>query len=56
MMKFKNLEDRLVAIAAVIVLLGVTFAAEDALAENNAGAHLECAAHGTTYIAVAGAD
>ncbi|MCG8371415.1 MAG: hypothetical protein MJA32_12990 [Proteobacteria bacterium] len=31
-MKFSNIENRLAAVAAVIVLLGVSFAAEDALA------------------------
>ena len=31
-MKFRNIEDRLAVVAAMIVLLGVSFAAEDALA------------------------
>ena len=31
-MKFSNIENRLAVVAAVIVLLGVSFAAEDALA------------------------
>lgn len=35
-MKFSNIEDRLAVVAAVIVLLGVSFAAEDALASSSA--------------------
>ena len=35
-MKFSNIENRLAAVAAVIVLLGVSFAAEDALASPSA--------------------
>lgn len=41
MMKFRNIEDRLAVIAAVIVLLGVSTAAEDALATGNEPADLE---------------
>lgn len=32
-MKFKNLENHLALLAAVVVLIGVSFAAEDALAK-----------------------
>jgi hypothetical protein len=36
-MKSRNFEDNLALIAALIVLLGVSFAAEDALAKNSTG-------------------
>ena len=47
MMKFRNVENRLAVLAAVIVLLGVSSAAEDAFAGENAAAGLEVAACAT---------
>lgn len=41
MMKFRNVENRLAVLAAVIVLLGVSSAAEDAFAGENTAAGLE---------------
>ncbi len=35
-MKIRNMEERLALVGAMIVLIGVSFAAEDALAEQNA--------------------
>lgn len=49
MMKFRNIENRLAVLAAVIVLLGVSSAAEDALAGENAAAGLEVPAGASMY-------
>jgi hypothetical protein len=54
MMKFRNMEDRLAVIAAMIVLIGVSSAAEDALADGNPATGLEVAHDGTTSMLVAG--
>jgi len=53
-MKFRNMEDRLAVIAAVIVLIGVSSAAEDALADDNPAAGLEVRLGGTTSTLIAG--
>ena len=55
-MKYKNLEDRLALIAAVIVLVGVTTAAEDALADDFTPARLEVQNGGTISMLVAGSE
>mgnify|MGYP001814685136 FL=1 len=53
-MKFRNMEDRLAVIAAVIVLIGVSSAAEDALADDNPAAGLEVLLGGATSTLIAG--
>ena len=53
-MKFRNVEDRLALLAAVIVLIGVSTAAENALADENPAAALETGLGGTTSVLVAG--
>jgi hypothetical protein len=53
-MKFRNIEDRLALIAAVIVLVGVSTAAEDALAGDFASSGLEVRHGGTISTLVAG--
>ena len=53
-MKFRNIEERLAVIAAMIVLIGVSFAAEDALADDNPAAGLEVRQGGTTSELIAG--
>ena len=55
-MKLRKLEDRLVMIAAMIVLIGVSSAAEDALAGSNPAAGLEVQLGGTTSTLIAGED
>ena len=55
-MKLRNMEDRLALIAAVIVLIGVSSAAEDALAGGNPAAGLEVPLGGTTSTLIAGED
>ena len=52
-MKIRNMEDRLAAIAAVIVLIGVSMAAEDALGREPA-ADLEVRPDVTMSLQVAG--
>ena len=54
-MKFRNMEDRLALIAAVIVLIGVSAAAENALADENPAAGLEVPLGDTTSVPNAGA-
>ena len=54
MMRFRNMENRLAALAAVIVLIGVSTAAGNALAEENPAAGLEVQPAGTTYELIAG--
>jgi hypothetical protein len=54
MMKFRNMEDRLALLAAVIVLIGVSSAAEDALADGNPAAGLEVRHDATTSTLVTG--
>lgn len=51
MMRLQKIEDRLPLIAALIVLIGVTGAAQDALADDVA---IEIASQDTTSIVVAG--
>lgn len=53
-MKFRNIEERLAVIAAMIVLIGVSSAAEDALADDNPAAGLEVRQGGTTSQSIAG--
>lgn len=53
-MKFRNIEDRLALVAALIVLVGVSLAAEDALAGGNDTAGLEVTAVDTTSSLFAG--
>jgi len=53
-MRFRNMEDRLAALAAVIVLIGVTTAAENALADGNPAAGLEVQTGVTTSVLTAG--
>ena len=53
-MKFRNIEERLALIAAMIVLIGVSSAAEDALADDHHAAGLEVCQGGTTSVLVAG--
>ena len=48
-MRFRKIENRLAALAAVIVLIGVSTAAENALAEDKPAAGLEVQPGGTTY-------
>jgi hypothetical protein len=54
MMKFRNMENRLALLAAVIVLIGVSSAAENALADDNSATGLEVGLGGTTSTQVAG--
>ena len=54
MMKFRNMENRLAVLAAVIVLIGVSTAAENALADENPAAGLEVGLGGTTSVLVPG--
>jgi hypothetical protein len=54
MMKFRNMEDRLAVLAAVIVLIGVSTAAENALADDNSAAGLEVQPGGSTSVLIAG--
>jgi hypothetical protein len=54
MMRFRNMENRLAALAAVIVLIGVSTAAGNALANENSAAGLEVRPGGTTSGLVAG--
>ncbi len=54
MMKFGKIEDRLAVIAAVVVLLGVSMAAEDVFAAENAPAALEVTMGATTSVMTAG--
>lgn len=53
-MKFRNMEDRLAVIAALIVLIGVSSAAEDALAGDDLAAGLEVRPGGTTSTLIVG--
>lgn len=55
-MKLRNMENRLAVLAAVIVLIGVSSAAENALADENHAAGLEVGLGGTTSVLVAGQD
>jgi hypothetical protein len=56
MMKLRNMENRLAVLAAVIVLIGVSSAAENALADENPAAGLETGLGGTTSVLIAGQD
>ena len=51
-MKFKNLENTLAVLAAVVILVGVSFAAENALAKETAD--LDIAHDDTSYALTAG--
>ena len=51
-MIFRNIENRLAIIAAVVVLVGVTSAAGNALADENTTAHLEVPVAGSTSATV----
>ena len=53
-MRFRNMENRLAALAAVIVLIGVSTAAGNALANENPAAGLEVQPDGTTYERIGG--
>ena len=53
-MRIRNMENRLAVLAAVIVLIGVSTAAENALAKENPAAGLEVQPGGTTSTLVAG--
>lgn len=55
-MKLRNMENRLAVLAAVIVLIGVSSAAENALADENPAASLETGLGGTTSVLIAGQD
>ena len=53
-MKFRNMESRLAALAAVIVLIGVSSAAGNALADENPATGLEVGPATTTSVLLAG--
>ena len=55
-MKLRNMENRLAVLAAVIVLIGVSSAAENALADENPVTGLETGLGGTTSVLIAGQD